>query len=104
MIRRLQLLIRNDISLIRGKKFGLPDDWGRKAYDLQPGLIYIMNRFTQINLFLLRVLMRSLRRDGDMLPSFSRFQQISHKPRTGQVQYVPNKIFLTIFQVNSELF
>ena len=33
MIRRLQLLIRNEISLIRRKNIGLPDDWevGRKG-------------------------------------------------------------------------
>ena len=29
MIRRLQFLIRDEISLIRRKNFGLPDDWGR---------------------------------------------------------------------------
>ena len=29
MIRSLQLLIRNEISKIRGKSFGLPDEVGR---------------------------------------------------------------------------
>ena len=29
MIRGLQLVIRNEISLIRRKNVGLPDDWGR---------------------------------------------------------------------------
>ena len=32
MIRSLQLVIRNEISLIRRKNVGLPDDWGRTFF------------------------------------------------------------------------
>ena len=39
MIQSLQLLIRHEISMIRGKFFGLPSDWGRMLHGISKKVV-----------------------------------------------------------------